>query len=211
MTNIAEVKRMVVSGRTRMTPSEAFVETLVAQGVTEVFGIVGSAYMDALDLFPAAGIRFVPTVHEQGAAHMADGYSRVSGRHGVCIAQNGPGITNFVTAIAAAYWAHSPVIAVTPETGSAPMGLGGFPETDQLPIFSKITKFQAHVNNKARMAELTGRAFDRAVLEMGPTQLNIPRDFFYGELECEIPQPIRIERGPGGGKNLDDAAELLSK
>ncbi|HUF43927.1 MAG TPA: thiamine pyrophosphate-binding protein, partial [Aestuariivirgaceae bacterium] len=87
---------------TRMTASEAFVEALVAQGVSDVFGIVGSAYMDALDLFPTAGIRFIPTAHEQGAAHMADGYSRASGRHGVCIAQNGPGVTNFVTAIAAA-------------------------------------------------------------------------------------------------------------
>ena len=211
MTNIAEVKRMVVSGRTRMTPSEAFVETLVAQGVTEVFGIVGSAYMDALDLFPAAGIRFVPTVHEQGAAHMADGYSRVSGRHGVCIAQNGPGITNFVTAIAAAYWAHSPVIAVTPETGSMSIGLGGFQETDQLPIFSRITKFQAHVNNPARMAELSSRAFDRAILEMGPAQINIPRDYLYGEIDCEIPQPIRIERGAGGEKSLDAAANALAQ
>jgi sulfoacetaldehyde acetyltransferase len=210
MTNISEVKRIVVSGRTRMTPSEAFVETLVAQGVTEVFGIVGSAYMDALDLFPAAGIRFVPTVHEQGAAHMADGYSRVSGRHGVCIGQNGPGITNFVTAIAAAYWAHSPVIAITPETGTMSIGLGGFQETDQLPIFSKITKFQAHINNPARMAELTARAFDRALLDLGPAQINIPRDYFYGEIECEVPQPIRIERGPGGSKDLDAAAELLA-
>ncbi len=211
MTNVSDVKRIVVSGRTRMTPSEAFVETLVAQGVTDVFGIVGSAYMDALDLFPAAGIRFIPTVHEQGSAHMADGYSRVSGRHGVCIGQNGPGITNFVTAIAAAYWAHSPVVAITPETGSMSIGLGGFQETDQLPIFSKITKFQAHVNNPARMAELTARAFDRAVLELGPSQLNIPRDYFYGELECEIPQPIRIERGAGGDKGLDAAAELLAQ
>ena len=211
MTNIADVKRMVVSGRTRMTPSEAFVETLVAQGVTEVFGIVGSAYMDALDLFPAAGIRFVPTVHEQGAAHMADGYSRVSGRHGVCIGQNGPGITNFVTAIAAAYWAHSPVIAITPETGSMSIGLGGFQETDQLPIFSKITKFQAHINNPARMAELSARAFDRALLELGPAQINIPRDYFYGEIECEIPQPIRIQRGAGGARDLDAAAELLAQ
>ena len=210
MTNIADVKRIVVSGRTRMTPSEAFVETLVAQGVTEVFGIVGSAYMDALDLFPAAGIRFVPTVHEQGAAHMADGYSRVSGRHGVCIGQNGPGITNFVTAVAAAYWAHSPVIAITPESGTMSIGLGGFQETDQLPIFSKITKFQAHINNPARMAELTARAFDRAILEMGPAQINIPRDFFYGEIECEVPQPIRIERGPGGSRDLDAAAKALA-
>ncbi len=211
MTNIAEVKRMVVSGRTRMTPSEAFVETLVAQGVTEVFGIVGSAYMDALDLFPAAGIRFVPTVHEQGAAHMADGFSRASGRHGVCIAQNGPGVTNFVTAIAAAYWAHSPVIAITPETGTMSIGLGGFQETDQLPIFSRITKFQAHINNPARMAELSSRAFDRAVLEMGPAQINIPRDYLYGEIDCEIPQPIRIERGAGGDKSLDAAANALAQ
>jgi sulfoacetaldehyde acetyltransferase len=208
---LAAGARDVVEGRQKMSPSEAFVETLVANGVTDVFGIVGSAYMDALDLFPSAGIRFIPTVHEQGAAHMADGYSRVSGRHGVCIGQNGPGITNFVTAIAAAYWAHSPVVAVTPETASMTIGLGGFQETDQLPIFSRITKYQAHVTQPARMAELTARAFDRAILEMGPTQLNIPRDHFYGEIECEIPRPIRIERGPGGGRDLDAAAALLAQ
>jgi sulfoacetaldehyde acetyltransferase len=193
-----------------MTPSEAFVEVLAAQGVTHVFGIVGSAYMDALDLFPAAGIRFVPTVHEQGAGHMADGFARVSGRHGVCIAQNGPGVTNFVTAIAAAYWAHSPVVAVTPEAGSLTMGLGGFQETEQLAIFSKITKYQAHVTHPARMAELTARAFDRAHLELGPTQLNVPRDHFYGEVECEIPQPLRVARGPGASADLDAAARLLA-
>src|SRR5689334_5888272 len=200
----------VVTGRQLMTASEAFVETLVAHGVKDVFGIVGSAYMDALDLFPLAGIRFVMVAHEQGAGHMADGYARVSGRHGVCIAQNGPGITNFVTSTAAAFWAHSPVVVVTPETGSATLGLGGFQETEQLPIFSKITKYQAHVNNRARMAELTSRAFDRAHLELGPTQVNIPRDFFYGDIECEIPQPMTIERGAGGEKSLDAAAELLA-
>jgi sulfoacetaldehyde acetyltransferase len=202
--------RAVVTGRQTMTPSEAFVETLVAQGVTEVFGIVGSAYMDALDLFPLAGIRFISVAHEQGGGHMADGYSRVSGRHGVCIAQNGPGITNFVTSVAAAYWAHSPVVVITPETGTMTLGLGGFQETEQLPIFSKITKYQAHVNNKARMAELTSRSFDRAMLDMGPTQLNIPRDFFYGDIECEIPRPISIERGAGGEQSLNAAAELLA-
>ncbi len=202
--------RIVTAGKQRMTYSEAFIETLVAQGVTDVFGIVGSAYMDALDLFPAAGIRFIPVAHEQGAAHMADGYSRVSGRHGVCIGQNGPGITNFVTAVAAAYWAHSPVIAITPETGSMSMGLGGFQETEQLPIFSKITKFQAHINNPKRIAELTGRAFDRAMLDMGPAQINIPRDFFYGEAELEVPSPIRIERGAGGEAALAEAAQLLA-
>jgi sulfoacetaldehyde acetyltransferase len=193
-----------------MTPSEALVETLAANGVTDVFGIVGSAYMDALDIFPAAGIRFIPVAHEQGAAHMADGYARASGRHGVCIAQNGPGITNFVTAIAAAYWAHSPVVFITPETGSATMGLGGFQETEQLPIFSKITKYQGHVGNPKRMAEIAGRCFDRAMLEMGPCQLNIPRDYFYGDIDAVIQPPMRIGRGPGDGTALDQAAELLA-
>jgi sulfoacetaldehyde acetyltransferase len=134
----------------------------------------------------------------------------VSGRHGVCIGQNGPGVTNFVTGLAAAYWAHSPVVMITPETGSMTMGLGGFQETEQLPIFSKITKYQAHVMNPRRMAELTSRAFDRALLEMGPTQVNIPRDFFYGDIECEIPKPIRVKLGAGSEKALEDAADLLA-
>src|SRR5579871_5980145 len=195
---------------TRMTSSEAFVETLLAHGVRHIFGIVGSAYMDALDLFEPAGIRFISVAHEQGAAHMADGYSRVSNKQGVCIAQNGPGITNFVTAVAAAYWAHSPVVVITPETGSGTMGLGGFQETEQLPIFSKITKFQAHVSRQDRIAELTSRCFDLALSERGPTQLNIPRDIFYGDIDVTIPRPIRIERPAGGANSLDEAAKALA-
>jgi sulfoacetaldehyde acetyltransferase len=194
----------------KMGPSEALVETLAANGVTHVFGIVGSAFMDALDIFPAAGIQFVPVAHEQGAIHMADGYARASGRHGVCIAQNGPGVTNFVTGVAAAYWAHSPVVFITPESGSMSMGLGGFQETEQLPIFSKITRYQGHVNNPRRMAEIAARCFDRAMLEMGPAQLNIPRDFFYGEIEASIAQPMRVSHGPGDAAALDAAAEMLA-
>jgi sulfoacetaldehyde acetyltransferase len=194
----------------KMGPSEALVETLAANGVTHVFGIVGSAFMDALDIFPAAGIRFVPVAHEQGAIHMADGYARASGRHGVCIAQNGPGVTNFVTGVAAAYWAHSPVVFITPETGSMTMGLGGFQETEQLPIFSKITKYQGHVNNPKRMAEIAARCFDRAMLERGPAQLNIPRDFFYGEIEATITEPLRIAQGAGDEAALEAAATLLA-
>jgi sulfoacetaldehyde acetyltransferase len=194
----------------KMGPSEALVETLAANGVTHVFGIVGSAFMDALDIFPAAGIQFVPVAHEQGAIHMADGYSRASGRHGVCIAQNGPGVTNFVTGVAAAYWAHSPVVFITPETGSMTMGLGGFQETEQLPIFSKITRYQGHVNNPARMAEIAARCFDRAMLEMGPTQLNIPRDFFYGEIQATIAEPMRLRHGAGDEAALARAADLLA-
>ena len=204
-------ERQVVEGVQKMTPSEAFVETMVAHGVKNIFGIMGSAFMDAMDIFTPAGIRFISVVHEQGAAHMADGYSRASGRQGVVIGQNGPGISNCVTAIAAAYWAHSPVVIVTPEAGTRTMGLGGFQECNQLPMFQEFTKYQAHVNNPARMAEYTGRCFDRALSEMGPTQLNIPRDHFYGEIETEIPLPMPLERGPGGKESLDRAAELLAQ
>ena len=199
-----------MGGTVRMTPSEAFVETLVAHGVTDVFGIAGSAYMDAMDLFPLAGIRLVSVAHEQNAAHMADGYSRVTDRHGICVAQNGPGVTNFVTAIAAAYWAHSPVVAITPEAGSMTAGLGGFQETDQMPIFSKITKYQVHVNSPARIAELTHRAMTIAMHERGPVQINIPRDYFYGEIEATIATPRPIERSAGGAESLDAAARLLA-
>jgi sulfoacetaldehyde acetyltransferase len=195
----------------RMTPSEAFVETMVANNVTDMFGIMGSAFMDAMDIFAPAGIRLIPVVHEQGAAHMADGYARVSGRHGVTIGQNGPGISNCVTAIAAAYWAHSPVVIVTPEAGTMGIGLGGFQEANQLPMFQEHTKYQGHVCNPARMAEFTARCFDRAMSEMGPTQLNIPRDYFYGDIDVEIPQPQRLDRGPGGENSLNQAADLLAE
>lgn len=198
-------------GKVRMTPSEAFIETLVAHKVKDVFGIVGSAYMDALDLFPGAGIRLVSVAHEQNAAHMADGYGRVTNRPTVCIAQNGPGITNFVTAVAAAYWAHTPMVVVTPESGSLTAGHGGFQETEQLPIFSKITKWQVNVNSPLRMAELMHRAFTVALHERGPVQVNIPRDYFYGEGDYEILPPLVIERAAGGTNALDKAAKLLAE
>ncbi|MBT7963383.1 MAG: sulfoacetaldehyde acetyltransferase, partial [Porticoccaceae bacterium] len=193
-----------------MTPSEAFVETLVANGVTKIFGIMGSAFMDAMDIFAPAGIELIPVVHEQGAAHMADGYARASGDHGVVIGQNGPGVSNCVTGIAAAFWAHSPVVMITPEAGTMSIGLGGFQEAQQLPMFQEFTKYQGHVNNPKRIAEFTARCFDRALSEIGPTQLNIPRDFFYGDIDIEIPQPQRLDRGPGGEKSLGEAAYLLS-
>jgi len=194
----------------KMTSSEAFVETLVAEGIKLVPGIVGSAYMDALDLFPSAGIRFVSVAHEQNAIHIADGYGRVSGKPSFAIAQNGPGITNFVTAVAAAYWAHTPMVFATPSAGSMGVGLGGFQETDQLPIFSKITKWQVQVNRPERMAELLRRAFYLAKTENGPVQVDIPRDYFYGEGEYEIFPSSDIHRGPGDPSDIKAAAKMLS-
>jgi sulfoacetaldehyde acetyltransferase len=184
---------------------------MVAEGVKYVFGIVGSAFMDALDLFPDAGIRFVPVAHEQAATHAADGLARVTGRPQVCAGQNGPGAANFVSALTAAYWAHSPVVAITPETGTMGIGTGGFQELDQMAMFEKQTVYQVRVNRFERMAELARRAFYMAKNLNGPTQLNIPRDFFYGVLEDEIYATPLISRGAGSRQSLEEAARLLAE
>jgi sulfoacetaldehyde acetyltransferase len=193
-----------------MTNSEAFVETLRSREVDVCFGIVGSAFMDALDLFPTAGIRFLSVQHEQNAAHMADGYYRASGKTGVCIAQNGPGISNFVTGVAAAYSNHSPIVCITPEAGSATKGWGGFQEVHQLPMFEDITKYQGHVHHPSRMAEITGRCFDEAQIQRGPTQLNIPRDYYYGENTITVPKVHEVELTAGGVKSLAAAAAAIA-
>ena len=195
----------------KMVPGEALVETLVAEGIDTVFGIVGSAYMDALDLFPAAGIRFVSVAHEQAACHAADGLARVTGRPQTCIAQNGPGVANFVSALTAAYWAHSPVVAITPETGSMGIGTGGFQELDQMAMFHEQTVYQVRVNRPERMAELARRCFYMAKVEHGPTQLNIPRDYFYGLCEDEIYPTPDVSPGCGSRAALEQAAQLLAQ
>ena len=199
---------------THMSASEAMVETLRVEGVTEIFGIVGSAFMDALDLFPAAGIRFIPVRHEQSAAHMADGYARVTGNVSVCTGQNGPGITNMVTAIAAAWHAHSPVMVITPSAMTSDRGKDGFQEADQLPIFRTITKFQVQVPRADRIAESFRTAFRVALAEHGPVQVDVPRDYLYHEVDVDIPvdpKAYRVAaRGAGDEASLDRAAEVLA-
>lgn len=193
----------------KMTPSEAFVETLVAEGIDTVFGIVGSAFMDPLDLFPDAGIRFVSVAHEQAGCHAADAMARVTGRPQACIGQNGPGAANFVSAMTAAYWAHSPVVVIAPETGSIGLGTGGFQEIDQMSMFEKQSVYQVRISRAERMAELTRRCFYMAKNFNGPTHLNIPRDMFYGECTDEIYETPVIKRGVGSMEDLEAAANLI--
>jgi sulfoacetaldehyde acetyltransferase len=196
-----------------MGGSEAMVEALRNEGVTIVMGVVGSAFMDALDIFPQAGIRFLPVRHEQAAAHMADGYARVTGRPGVCTGQNGPGITNMVTGIAAAYLAHSPVILITPGVTSASVGTDGFQEADQMKIFAAITKYQVQVNRADRFPECFRNAYRVALAELGPVQVDVPRDYLYQEVDVQIIPPERYrvsKRGAGDPSALGAAADLLA-
>lgn len=196
-----------------MTPSEAIVETLLAEGVEHVSGIVGSAFMDMLDLFPTAGIKFIPVRHEQTAAHMEDAYTRVSGKCGVCTGQNGPGITNMVTSVAAANMAHSPLVVISPSAGTPTIGWDGFQECDQVSVFKAITKATVRVPHPGRAADCLRTAFRIAYAERGAVLYDIPRDYFYGECEDRILQPhqYRVDkRGCGFIESLDKAADLLS-
>ncbi|MBU9723332.1 sulfoacetaldehyde acetyltransferase [Bacillus alkalicola] len=196
----------------RMTPSEAIVETLLAEGVDHVTGILGSAFMDMLDLFPAAGIRFLPVRHEQSAAHMEDAYTRITGKAGVVIGQNGPGITNMVTSVAAANMAHTPMVVISPSAGTKTIGWDGFQECDQVSVFESITKETVKVTHPERVADCLRTAFRIAYAERGPVLYDIPRDYFYGELEDYILEPHQYrvdQRGYGSSEHIDEAVQLL--
>ncbi|UOF92933.1 sulfoacetaldehyde acetyltransferase [Fodinisporobacter ferrooxydans] len=211
---MTEIETKNLTGtKVKMTPSEAIVETLVAEGVTHITGILGSAFMDMLDLLPTAGIRFIPVRHEQSAAHMADAYTRVSGIAGVVVGQNGPGITNMVTSVAAAYQAHTPMVVISPSAGTPTVGWDGFQECDQVSVFDAITKATVQVPHVSRVADCLRTAFRIAYAERGPVLFDIPRDLFYGELEDRILEPhqYRVDaRGCGSMESLDKAAELLA-
>jgi len=193
----------------KMTPSEAMAEVLVQEGVTHVSGILGSAFMDLLDLFPAAGIDFISVRHEQTAGHMEDAFTRMTGRAGVCIGQNGPGITNYVTAVATANMAHTPMVVLSPSAGSISVGWDGFQECDTWNLFKPITKASLRVPHPKRAADILRTAFRIAYAERGPVLVDIPRDFFYGELDEDILAPSQYRVAPGGIGNPEQFREAV--
>ncbi|MEM9576406.1 MAG: sulfoacetaldehyde acetyltransferase [Pseudomonadota bacterium] len=194
----------------KMTTEEAFVKTLQAHGIEHAFGIIGSAMMPISDIFPAAGITFWDCAHEGSAGMMADGYTRATGKVSMMIAQNGPGITNFVTAVKTAYWNHTPLLLVTPQAANKTIGQGGFQEVEQMKLFEDMVAYQEEVRDPTRVAEVLARVIAKAKRLSGPAQLNIPRDFWTQVVDIEIPEPIEFEVSPGGENSVAQAAELLS-
>lgn len=197
-----------------ITGSEAFVEALRLEGVDYICGIVGSAFMDPLDLFVAAGIRFIQVRHEQSAALMAEGYARATGKPGVCIGQNGPGITNLVTGVASAALNHTPLVVITPAVLSGAIGTKAFQEVDQMKLLAPLVKWQLQVNRPERMAEAIRGAFRAAIALRGPVQIDIPRDAWYGQWEEEerLPATYRTDGRYGGApdEEIAKAAKLLA-
>ena len=194
----------------KMTTEEAFVKVLQAHGIEHSFGIIGSAMMPISDLFPKAGIKFWDCAHEGSAGMMSDGYTRATGKMSMMIAQNGPGITNFVTAVKTAYWNHSPLLLVTPQAANKTIGQGGFQEVEQMKLFEDMVCYQEEVRDPSRVAEVLTRVIAQAKRQSAPAQLNIPRDMWTKVVDIEIPEPIEFEHSSGGGKSVSDAANLLS-
>ena len=195
----------------RMTTEEAFIKVLQMNGIEVAFGIIGSAFMPISDLFPKAGIAFYDCAHEGSGGMMADGYSRASGKMSMMIAQNGPGITNFVTAVKTAYWNHTPLLLVTPQAANRTIGQGGFQEVEQMALFKDMVCYQEEVRDPNRVAEVLNRVIMNAKRLSAPAQINMPRDYFTHVVDIDLPAVVEFERPSGGDDAVAAAAKLLSE
>ncbi len=195
---------------TKMNTEEAFVKVLQMHGIEHAFGIIGSAMMPVSDLFPKAGIKFWDVAHECNGGMMADGFTRASGKMSMAIAQNGPGITNFLTPIMTAYWNHTPLLLVTPQAGNNTMGQGGFQEVPQMRMFADCVAYQEEVLDPSRIAEVLNRVIMRAHQYSAPAQINVPRNFWTQIIDIDLPKIVKIERPSGGSQAISQAAKLLS-
>jgi len=194
----------------KMTTEEAFVKTLQMHGIEHAFGIIGSAFMPVSDYFTKAGITFWDCAHEGSGGMMADGFTRASGKMSMMIAQNGPGITNFVTAVKTAYWNHTPLLLVTPQAANRTIGQGGFQEVEQMDAFKDMVAYQEEVRDPSRVAEVLNRVIANAWRASAPAQINVPRDTWTQVIDIDLPAIVEIERPAGGEAALERAAELLS-
>ena len=195
----------------KMTTEEAFVKVLQRHGIEHAFGIIGSAMMPISDLFPQAGITFWDAAHECNAGMMADGYTRASGKVCMMVAQNGPGITNFVTPVKTAYWNHTPLLLVTPQAANKTIGQGGFQEVEQMALFKDMVAYQEEVRDPSRIAEVLNRVITQAKRLSAPAQINIPRDYWTQVVDIELPEILDFERPNGGEDAIIEAAKLLSE
>ena len=195
----------------KTTTEEAFVKVLQMHGIENAFGIIGSAMMPISDLFPRAGITFWDAAHECNAGMMADGFTRATGQMSMMVAQNGPGITNFVTPVKTAYWNHTPLLLVTPQAANKTIGQGGFQEVEQMALFKDMVAYQEEVRDPARIAETLNRVILQAKRASAPAQINVPRDFWTQVIDIELPAIVEFERPSGGDEALNAAATMLSE
>lgn len=202
---------------TKMTGGVAAVEALKAEGVGQVFGLIGSATMEMFDaIYDAPELGFIGVHDERTGTHMADGYARASGKTGVVLAgQNGPGATNLVTGLAQAKAAFTPIVSIAGALSSGHVYRDAFQEVDQQALFAPITKKTWTVTGTDRVPEMMREAFRVAnAPRQGPVQLNLPRDVLSGEAEfgpMQSPEAYRPVTPPAGSAEaIAQAARMLA-
>ncbi len=199
----------------KLSGSEILIETLIEQGVTDVFGYPGGQVINIYDAIYKYKdkINHVLTAHEQGAAHAADGYSRATGKVGVCIATSGPGATNLVTGIATAMLDSIPLVAITGNVPCSLIGKDSFQEIDITGVTLPITKHNYFVNKVENLAETIREAFSIAKSgRPGPVLIDIPKDVQIATCEYERKSVVpKIPLPHGSDAKIQEAIALLNK
>ena len=199
-----------------MTGAQAIVASLIKEGVDTVFGYPGGTILPLFDALCGSPVRHVLTVHEQGAAHAADGYARASGRVGVCIATSGPGATNLVTGLATAFMDSIPVVAITGQVQTTLIGRDAFQEIDITGITMPITKHNFLVKDISKLPETLWRAFNIARSgRPGPVLVDIPRDvqaqkYDFTDIEAVFSRSTLVRQSPDLPELIKKAAHAIS-
>ena len=199
----------------KLNGAQILIQTLIEQGVTDVFGYPGGQVINIYDaLYEYKDkINHVLTAHEQGASHAADGYSRATGKVGVCIATSGPGATNLVTGIATAMLDSIPMVAITGNVPCSLIGKDSFQEVDITGVTMPITKHNYFVSNVADLADTLREAFRVAKSgRPGPVLVDIPKDVQVASYEYEA-QPV-VEKTPlekVKEKYIDEAVAMIAE
>lgn len=224
-------------GIAKLSGAQALIDSLKQEGVEVIFGLPGGAILPVYDILYDSDIRHVLVKHEQSAAHMADGYARVSDKPGICMATSGPGATNLVTGIATAYMDSSPVVAITGQVARAVIGKDAFQEADIIGITTSITKYNFQPRSVLEVPKVVKLAFKLATLgRPGPVLIDLPKDVqievdeiaFSENLEFPrlkynvIPHPLQVEKAAtlllnaekplilaGGGVIISNASQHL--
>ncbi|MCX7996403.1 MAG: biosynthetic-type acetolactate synthase large subunit [Patescibacteria group bacterium] len=202
----------------KVTGAEALMKTLVDLGIDTIFGYPGGAIMPVYDALYGYTdkIRHILVRHEQGAAHAAEGYARITGKPGVCMATSGPGATNLVTGIADAMMDSVPLLAITGQVHQALIGTDAFQETDIIGITTPITKWNFQVTSASELAEAVVKGY-RIAMEgrPGPVLIDITKNAQFEETEYHFPTDVRIEGfqpvTTPNPRQIQIAAELINK
>ncbi len=200
----------------KLTGAQIFVESLIKEKVEIMFGIPGGALLPTFDVLYGAPIRFVLTRHEQGAAHMADGYARATGKVGVCIATSGPGATNLATGLATANMDSIPVVAFTGQVATNLVGNDAFQEADTTGVTRSITKYNYLVKDVKELASTIKEAFCIARTgRPGPVLIDLPVDVQRASCEFVYPREVDIRsykpRYDGHPQQIKKAVELIKE